>query len=733
MPIPAPILDDRSYQQLRDELVRRIPVYTPEWTDFNASDPGITLIELFAFLGENLLFRFNQIPESARLEFLRLLQIPLRPACPANALVTLTTDKLVPDGKGALTGALVAIGSQLKAGSVPFESQTETRVWPLSAIAVGRVRASPPDPTTEPDVHEFAIRTLDALGGLKPGQAAAFYENRTVDLELPAVDFGATVDQTLWIALLLPKPPKDDTDYNRDLKNYTDALLNIGFIPDPTFPSLGEVTPSPGVSAPPPSPPLEWQVSAGTDAKGQPVFRSLAVEGDTSRGLTQEGVIRIRLPKEPGDLRRPTITDPDLRGTGPWPPALDESAEARVLLWVKAFRPNTNGFRQLGRVAFVGINAIEVAQTQRARAEFLGTGTGQPDQTFPLINGQIIARSVALEVEEPAGWQAWAEVDDFHASRGDDRHFTVDREGGQVKFGNGLQGFPPQIGQRIRVREYRYGGGTTGNVAAQAINQVTSHPDIKGGNPLRARGGADAESVRDALGRIPAEFRRHDRAVTASDFQELALATPGAGVGRAECLPRFHPPTRQSNAAGVISVVVWPREDPVHPSAPVPDRTLLRSVCAWLDARRLVTTELYVIPPTYRRVAVAVGLEAKPGYGVEAVRRWVELVIRQYLAPLPPYGPEGQGWPLGRRVYGPELEAAALQVEGVQFLTGLAVAGWNGTSWIPGTVSLESWEVPELAVITVEDGPPTLAPGQGVAPPSTPDVPVPVPILREEC
>ena len=84
MPIPNPILDDRSYQQLRDELVRRIPVYTPEWTDHNASDPGITLIELFAFLGENLLFRFNQIPETARLEFLRLLQIPMRPATPVS-------------------------------------------------------------------------------------------------------------------------------------------------------------------------------------------------------------------------------------------------------------------------------------------------------------------------------------------------------------------------------------------------------------------------------------------------------------------------------------------------------------------------------------------------------------------------------------------------------------------------------------------------------------------------
>ena len=60
--IPSSMIVPTS--NLRDELVRRIPVYTPEWTDHNASDPGITLIELFSFLGENLLFRFNQIPEA---------------------------------------------------------------------------------------------------------------------------------------------------------------------------------------------------------------------------------------------------------------------------------------------------------------------------------------------------------------------------------------------------------------------------------------------------------------------------------------------------------------------------------------------------------------------------------------------------------------------------------------------------------------------------------------------
>jgi hypothetical protein len=56
MPLPRPILDDRSYEQLRDERIRRIPVDNREWTDHDPRNPGITLVELFVFLGEELLY-----------------------------------------------------------------------------------------------------------------------------------------------------------------------------------------------------------------------------------------------------------------------------------------------------------------------------------------------------------------------------------------------------------------------------------------------------------------------------------------------------------------------------------------------------------------------------------------------------------------------------------------------------------------------------------------------------
>jgi Baseplate J-like protein len=715
MPLPSPILDDRSYQQLRDELVRRIPVYAPEWTDHNASDPGVTLIELFAFLGENLLYRFNQIPEASKLAYLKLLQIPLRPAVPARAMLSLTTE--LPGG------VLVPQRSEARAGNLPFETQTEVQAWPISVLAVARARASAPDPDTEPEVYEFAVRTVDALRPLPAGQAPEYYENRVVATDgsgMP-VDFGAAVDRMLWVAVLQEKGYQPDT--------LGSGLLNIGFVPDPLVATMDEVQACPGAGAGTRGPAVEWQVSAKAIANGVPSYRRLQVAGDTTRGLSQEGVVRLRLPRDMKDIGVPEAAT-DLGGTGDLPPVLDDETQAKVLFWLRAWRPDLSS---LPRVALVTANAAESLQCATARPEFLGTGTGQAGQTCPLVHGQVLPGTLVLQVEEASGWVTWSEVDAFHASAPDSRHYVLDAEAGSVRFGNGEQGRAPQIGERIRAVSYRYGGGIAGNVAAKAISKVPV-PGAKVVNYLRAWGGEDKEPLESALDRIPGELRRRDRAVTAGDFRELALLTPGASVSRAECLPRFHPPTRTPERAGIVSVVVWPKEDAKHPNAPLPDANLLRTVCAWLDERRLVTTELYVIPPTYRKVAVSVALQVKPGYGVEAVRRWVEIVLRQYLAPLPPYGPSGQGWPLGRRVYGPELEAAALQVEGVEFLEQLDLAGRNAAddAWVPGAVELAPYEVPELTEIIVVEGATAPPAGEAPAPPAD-TVPVPVPLLREEC
>src|SRR4051812_30811245 len=90
MPIVPPALDDRGFDDLVGELVARIPAHTPEWTNPRVGDPGRTLIELFAWLADTLLYRVNLIPEWQRLAFLRLLGIGMRPAIPARSLISLS-------------------------------------------------------------------------------------------------------------------------------------------------------------------------------------------------------------------------------------------------------------------------------------------------------------------------------------------------------------------------------------------------------------------------------------------------------------------------------------------------------------------------------------------------------------------------------------------------------------------------------------------------------------------
>jgi hypothetical protein len=758
MPLPTPILDDRSYQQLRDELVRRIPVYNPDWTDHNPSDPGITLLELFAFLGENVLFRFNQIPEATRLAFLKLLQIPLRPPSPSRAIVVL---KESAPGLPGPDPKIVPLGTELKAGAIPFRSGTEVSVAPWRFVGVAKLVA--PAPTTL-EAKDFTAAAVDALGGLKAGESAVYYRNGLVpeDPSKPdasILDFGASVDDTVWIAAV------GERGFLADFAR-GESSVNVAFVPDETIgqgdplpdPCPGDtgllprVNPCRPAESGPGASEVIWQISTGKlDGKGQPIYRALSVTGDTTNGLRKAGVVRLKIPRDAFTATGVfTLPDPDLAGTGDFPPDLEDEADRKAtIFWLRAYpRSATAGEpqRRLGRVAFIGGNGLEVEQRRRAPPELLGSGNGQPGQSYRLVSRPVIPGSLVLEVEEaPGRWVRWREVLGFEASGEDDRVYALDLELGEVRFGNGLEGRPPQLGQRVRATEYHYGGGVAGNVAAKAISEVVSadggpsFATLKATNPLPARGGSEVESIASAMERIPAELRRRDRAVTGGDFRELALATPGADVGRAECIPLYDPHTGNTRAAGVVTVVVFPREDKKHPSAPMPDQSTLRSVCAYLDRRRLVTTELDVIPPHYVPIAISIGVHVKPGYGVDAVRSWVELVVRQYLAPLPPYGPEGQGWPLGRQVIAPELAAAALQVEGVEYIEDghVRVARKVGDTYVEGPVKLSPDQVPQVVAITVTqmkaDGDAPLAPGAEFPSPPLPGKVVPIPTLSEEC
>jgi hypothetical protein len=93
MPLKSPNLDDRNFQQLVDEAKRIIVNRCPQWTDLTPGDPGMVILELFAFLTETMIYRLNRLPEKAYVEFLRLIGVKLSPPSSANVKLRFTLSK----------------------------------------------------------------------------------------------------------------------------------------------------------------------------------------------------------------------------------------------------------------------------------------------------------------------------------------------------------------------------------------------------------------------------------------------------------------------------------------------------------------------------------------------------------------------------------------------------------------------------------------------------------------
>src|SRR4051812_29545179 len=239
MPIVVPSLDDRSYDDLLQETISRIPVHTPEWTNFNRSDPGVTLIELFAFLTETMLYRANRIPERNRLAFLSMLGIPLRPASPARGIVTIDAQK------AGLAPRTLSTGFEVLAGDVPFRAVTGVEALPVeSRVYVKRPVTMTPD--LEARYRQlYASFLVDGLPG-EPPPGLQPYETRPVDGRDPnGVDLVAdTVDGCLWVALVA-KPGDDLVDLGAKIAG---RVLNLGVVPVVT--DVERALPPAGVDAP---------------------------------------------------------------------------------------------------------------------------------------------------------------------------------------------------------------------------------------------------------------------------------------------------------------------------------------------------------------------------------------------------------------------------------------------------------------------------------------------------
>ena len=755
MALAPPRLDDRGYADLRAELIRRIPVHSPEWTDYNATDPGIALVELFSFLGDNLLYRLNRAPEAAKLAFLQLLNVPPAPARAALAQVRIdlpkgAVDPITPDFSPILPRL------QMAAGNLVFQATEEVTALPVQFA--GYIKQPFADPLP-PEATAAVDQLLQDHLGTMPTLSAY----RPVPMPVPqggalppatSTSPSATVDGNLWLALLAPDAvlkavDTGDPAANLDLvrRKIAGCVINLGIRTDDALcgPADALQCPDPGTDSP--GWPVRYDISTGlfsgpSRRVDKIVYRRLTVEGDETNGITQSGIVRLRLPNADGTGALPfgawtadsfDPPDDDLMGVGGLPPRLDDPTLAgRVLAWIRVQRFTATD--PPIRVRLIDANMVVAEQAVTAGPELLGNGSGRTGQTVTLSKTPVIVGSETVQVSDDTGWVAWTRVDDIALAGPDDPLYELDPIAGTATFGDGVHGRIPLPGQAIRVLGYRYGGGAAGNVGAGGISRVLNAA-LVATNPLPAEGGQDAETTAQAQARIPTVLRAHDRAVCCEDFSDVALQTPGVQVGRAHVLPRHMPLERADGIPGVVTLIVLPARDLVTPDTPTPDREMLRRVCAWLEPRRLVTTELYVTPPEYVTVDIAVAVDPQPGTGEETLRRWVELALRQHFAPLAPYGPDGAGWPFGRAVRDRDAEAAALRVQGVAIVNDVVVKGTaifadGTTSDVATIVPVQKWQLPVIRNVAVALGP--------IAPALVPDPPppvsgFPVPVEKKVC
>ena len=130
MVLPVPNLDDRTFQDIVNEARRRIPLYCPEWTDHNLSDPGITLIELFAWMTEMIIYRMNKVPDKNYVKFLELIGVELAPAASASTEVSFLLSASQPIAVTIPQGTEVSTVRTETEDAIEFTTLEDIRVEP---------------------------------------------------------------------------------------------------------------------------------------------------------------------------------------------------------------------------------------------------------------------------------------------------------------------------------------------------------------------------------------------------------------------------------------------------------------------------------------------------------------------------------------------------------------------------------------------------------------------------
>jgi predicted phage baseplate assembly protein len=606
MTIPSPDLDDRTFQDIVDEAKRLIPKYCPTWTNHNLADPGIALIELFAWMTEMTLYRLNQVPDRLYAKFLELIGIDLFPASPARTELTFwlsapsATTLVIP------TGTQVGTPPGRDGGNVVFTTDEDLRIvqpkltgfltsdgpshyrsgWEELRFGKGGVRVFTSDPLTSGDA--FYLGFDGPLSG------------NTLRLDLSA------------------------------------SVEGLGVNPH--------------------RPPLRWEIWTGNGWDGARVLV------DETGGLNQDGIVTLLLPTD-----HAPITLGDKRAW--WVRGRLDQHESEEAPYVTSPRIRAVQASSLGGTVSAH-HGEPILPEILGHSDGLPGQMFQLRHrpVLPRRAGEVVAVTTEgkrvdwEEVEDFAG----SAPHDHHVVW--DPNDGEIRFGPAIRALDGSvqqHGAVPPKGAEIAVTGYRIGGGLAGNVGAGSLTVLrTTIPYVDRVSNLRpAGGGVDPEPIENAKMRAPSLIRTGQRAVTAHDYERLTLEADRR-VARARCLAPAEPggPVR-------VLIVPHTHKRPadlVLDDFALPD-DLVDQVASYLDRRRTLGTTVEISTPYYQGLTVATRLKLLPGRPHEAVRQRALDLLYKYLNPLEG-GSRGHGWPFDEEAGAAMVYELLEGVDGVSYV-----------------------------------------------------------------
>lgn len=526
MPLLLPNLDDRTWAELVDEGRSLIPVYGPEWTDHNASDPGITLIELLAWIAEMDIYELNQVSDQERLKFLKLVGIVPQPPLPAHATVQVT----LKNGAPLTLPAGVEFAAQdsptttvrfrtykdvtLVSGTIAtLQFRNGNRVQDLTASLRRRAAVYPFGLDPQPRVEFYlglsaalpaktAARIFFTFGGDHSScqeRLRILKEERSREKDcrpFPNPCKQATPDKPCHCEAA-EETTHDDGYAQAPLKHFGARTVWEFQQDGPNGPNWTALEPAKGE--------VEDNTRSFT-LDGSVVFE---IPGAMAQdNTTKLYYLRCRFAAGAYDAA-PILTNVALNGI-PVEQAVPAGKQFVIApgATISGKEPNPNDVTALtmtldatGKI--IGLNfsggaddpAFRIYDYRRPmggacgklalEGVFLGFGNGFPHQQFTLPDAPVKQEGFQLYTLEKGEWHAWKRRPDFETSTRRDFHFLLDPSSGTVTFGTGEKGrVPPEFHRKSTTPQeqclifarYQATRAEAGNLAANTIQQLADSP-----------------------------------------------------------------------------------------------------------------------------------------------------------------------------------------------------------------------------------------------------------------